>query len=88
MQKLPQALFDNLTEATVEMDVRTDQTEGDAKAFTLGNEQQHLSVQILETALKASVINTSDAVEEKAEGTIEPSGGDGFTLQLFFHREV
>lgn len=78
--ELPVGIFDNLTEATVEMDVRLDETADGAAAFSLGNGQQRLLLGITDTAVKAAVIK--DSTEQKAEGAIAACRGKWMHLTV------
>ena len=80
--ELPQGLFDNLTEATVEMDVRADKVTGEAAAFAMGNEQQYLGLTIVDTAVRAAIIKASDLSEQKAEGSVTSCQGTWMHLTV------
>lgn len=77
---LPQGLFETLIETTVEMDVRMDKAKENAAAFALGSEGSYLTLEIMDTTIKAAICK--DSVEQKAEGTIGSCQGKWMHLTL------
>lgn len=78
--QFPAGMFDNLTETTIEMDVRVDEAKENAAVFALGSEGSYLTLEIMDTTIKASICK--DSVEQKAEGTIASCQGKWMHLAL------